>query len=1780
MVLSVKAISVEKSTDTGTPNTQDILGAGFTPTAYIIETFSSDGTTDSCRGSIGFCDGTNMRCIGFGINDAVSTTVTNRIDRNDHIVYAITGGGNVNVAAEHDSFLSDGIRIRFLTNSSTGFQFRIIFFGGSDITNVKVGTFNTPTATGQFNVSTVGFDPDATWIMNTNANATVNIGGTGAKVNYGFASSSSKAFAISTLSRNGLGTSDNYKIQKMSGVVHVALAGSSQTVVSQANYTGKLGNATGFGLNFTVADNVSYPAFYLCIKGGQWDVQSVDSRTTTGNQTITTTFQPKIAITTSIVSPDENPQNDNTLSLGAASSTTSRFSIWYEDNDGESPTQSARTATASAMFHTRSATSTGSSSPITRDVDLDSFGATSCVLDYNQTTTPAVKLHVILAGDGQTITTVQKDVSFPYNIQKLVERDTAFPYHIGGGVTATPFEARYNIQGVVQKDYSFPYNINALVNKDYSFLYNIAANTNEVVKDIQFKYNIIGLIERDYEFSYHLEESHALNLSGYLKPYKCRVFIMNFDGTETYHTFNGFDFEASNIGINHLSFDLSRDTAGEFSMTVEDSNLMIDTSLVGEGCSVLIQVAKRENELGDGAHNALWGYMKVKEMNRPDTNNLIYEFTGYGAMIRTFERIIDFRDEARRLSHSTTEPDPDDTKMQAWRLFLRLFEDRSVFPAGMQRERQFDTSLIQGSDIKVDTFIPLIDQYLVEMSQAANFISDNSGAVWGVNSRKQPYLKYNTTDKTGIVIKGKIDPNDDRFKTAYFEGSMKIRDSQERGDGFFNCVFAVVGTKEITSNVINLTSIKDKWTALALDEPPSDAVDPDVVSDIGPFIPLYNADPKAAVWDDVVNYAKQYPINVFRVVVKPYSGSSGFGGLPDTAKVDWNNTIDKLQDAVNDGIYVFGWIDTDEANKSVSDVKDEIEEYATESQVNGIFLDNMSTSTSDIDYYDEIADYAKSFNQNQGQSQLPLSIYANAEGPVPQSFYTQTSIDRFIINESAGLPDPQSLMQSWYSEIGPAQRIVWCHTVTEAGYTDADVKNFIAAGAELDDLANLYYITEEDDSPGQYSHLSSRFVAMMDELDIAAAKSLQNSGQAPAGREIQQDLCMGFVAQSARTSDLIIILSKIGNPVSEPDEILNMINGTITGNRVVEVTELDEETGDVVTRQVDMPDYKQVAKIASFSIPFGEVSVESPSIHFLHKTVTKNNVVVGQRYWVFLRGRGQNSSNTFRWHHADVVGYDYKAGRRIPSAGAFSSARWDIFDRESHPGFALSYLQNTTQLAIAMNGDSARIHGQVDEVVDLSDITDDVLVSKIIQNILQEASQPKRVYTFDKVRVPDDLILPGQLVSIVDDMTSGGQVAGGTAGGIQAEVVEVSYDFDASVDPEGCSTVSIKCVTNVNREYAYWKGKIDRKELDVDFPFIPAPPPRPAPDTNSPVVIASPKGGTYNSPVSVKFITSEADCTVYYTVDGTKPLVLFGSREDELTAANTPNTTAIYRPGQSADIKINKTTELQFIATDAVLNKSTVYYEKYIINSPETAAGKALSVVFFQDTGLSEATLAASYSTYTKPDTDRVTLHKRIEEPLTTSWENQVLGTPSLMQEVEFQSVDQMSAYVAGAKAKGFDIIGFNFERDDSPDVDTRDPMAAFKKFSSIVKKYGLLVRFNPRHDYTKTYGGRVAQYCDIFNIQAHTKQGEVDEFRKFVKDMAQAVRANNCKVFVTVTLSADLQQHQSVQGQTRLQTLQNRWTYAKKYCDGVRIFFKTATEFNDIVLPFLSWMNANGRSA
>ena len=1797
MTIEVKTFSFDKSDSTSTPFNQTVTIPGMTTTPKVIILFASAVTnmSDGYRNSMGFADTTTefQRAIGWSTQDAVSTTNTARVNSDQNIFRAIGDGGAEHVSLELTSVAAGEFTVTYTANTaSSTYPIHGIALGGTDVTNVHVGSFNSLTTTGTQDITAPGWTPDMLFFMSAGTGTTLNTPVDGARMGFGVASSNAKRSTSTVASRAGVGTSSTGRKDAVDKCLQILeVVGNVTSLSLEADLSQKL--ATGFRLSYSIAPATAQTIFYLAIKGGAWDVSTSSSATSTGNQTITTPFQPKGLITWSVRANDANFNSHNIWNFGVASSSTAERSISTYDTNGVSPTVNARSATETSVIRHITATSTGSSSTVVREAQLSSFNASNFIINWSTASATTAFLHNIIVSDTSAAVpeTITHSAIGKYQKRILIKHEHIAKYSHGGVVSVGPITQQYDILGPIRHEAIGKYNKRALITHTMIGKYHKSNVTESVI--IKYDKRAQPLVHQCVA-RYNLEEAPELNLRRYLKPYGIRLFIMSHDQRETYHVFNSFNLHESTLRVQHVGTNLAQDDAGRFTIDVEDSGHAIDTSVVGEGCSVLIQGGKTPEDLGDGRHNVIFGYITSKTVHREATGVLKYTFSGSGSAIRFSERVTNFSRSADRLAETgnliTEKADPNDPDMKAWTLFRDVLTDTSQMPNAGPIERQFTMKGVTDVEPKVDVFIATMENELADLSEPMDYIASSTGATWGINYNpdiNDVFLRYATLEPSEVIIKSGNDvenPDDDRFHTAYIMDDWEFTDTRDKGQGFANQLYLRMGSKSVKANVTDLTGIIDQYTPLAVDEPPTDddagqQLPENRVAAFGPIINIRSdlIGPFSNVWTTISNIAREFNFNRVYCTMKLGTGTDGPG--PAIGQPDWVTPWNTL---VAGNVFLLGYIDTQNGSKTVSAVQEEIDRWESTWGPRGIFFDNMSTNTTTAAYYQNLGAYAKSLGFER--------VIAAPKTLISSEFYFNCpDVDIFVIAQTDGhlptlttdatqgeIPLPPTGSGSGNTNYSATARTaVFATGITPVVATDDDIAQWVS-DLEFNDVASWFYVT--DDTGAQpFDTLSGRLQASMFGAEAAGIRVLQDSGGfIIPGIPVQQDLAMSFQADTQNIGDLAVILSKIGNPIANEGERAEAAYIEILSDRAVIKTTEDPVTGATVVTTVNMPNFTE--PIAYGYIPYSKIQNEFPSIIFLHGIVKRNqDISVGQRYWVVLYGRGQNEANTIRWHHANTEGVgDYLAARRIPATirrrSATQTQQWQVFTKTTHPGFALSYFKNTTLMLTASDSDSIDRFGLVEASVDLEGVDDDTTGVRIAQSIISYSAKPKREFSLT-CTVPDDLILPNMLVRIYDDMTLSGQVAGSTAEGTEAEIISADMDWDAYSHPMGCYRVTIGAIGHVDYVYSYWFGKYKRKEVSVQFPSITPKPPGPLPDNNAPIINVYPKGGLYSTALKVTFQTNKTGVKVYYTTNGTDPQIVGAD------TISSQNNTRIYTPGISTAVAINATTNLKFMGLDTEGRESTIYSETYTLKTATQAGGSKLMFMPYWQ-GPTASQINNVFWTYMNSTIDYVTYHKRTTEAYELTYQNGALGTPSREQEAEFEGYDEMVANFAQAKTAGFEIIGYNIEGDQRyPSADKKDVVGFCKKFSEYVRKNGLKVKFNPSPEFTQTYGSRIVQYCDFYNIQCQYHQDDTDGFRSWVRDRTQSIRSNNVNAVITITLSADLVQHNSVPGQTRLQTLQNRWGYAKDYVDGIRIFYSTASELSTIVEPFMNWFVSSGRT-
>lgn len=320
---------------TGSTGNQSVSSLGFQPKVVLFfynAKQTADGTiNDSVVGFGVGISSTERRAIWTKSTYNQASSVNYNANQNASCIHA----GNGNVIADYVSSDTDGFTINVTATDGSTYIINYLALGGSALTNYKLGTGTVRATAGTQGYTGVGFQPTCliTFMGRVTSEPVATTGpGNGM---FGVASSATARGMIGWRSTNGANPIVTVRRQSTQRVVNVVTADLGADLQSF--------DADGFTLNYPTGGLAGTEKFYyLALRGPQFKVTSFNQATATGNQDITGAgFTPKVSIMISandVTANNDTQQNNATSSLGAATSTSARFSMWAGDTNNVSPT--------------------------------------------------------------------------------------------------------------------------------------------------------------------------------------------------------------------------------------------------------------------------------------------------------------------------------------------------------------------------------------------------------------------------------------------------------------------------------------------------------------------------------------------------------------------------------------------------------------------------------------------------------------------------------------------------------------------------------------------------------------------------------------------------------------------------------------------------------------------------------------------------------------------------------------------------------------------------------------------------------------------------------------------------------------------------------------------------------------------------------------------------------------------------------------------------------------------------------------------------------------------------------------------------------------------------------------------------------------------------------------------------------------------------------------------------------------------------------------------------
>lgn len=413
MVLEFKIGTFTARTTVGS---QTVTGVGFTPKAVLL--FSTGNTAfDTFSGDIQYYPGfaasaveqRSYAVLGFD-NSATSDT-----DSGYNTTSTIADNTFTNThIAELTAFNSDGFVLDWVTNNGTAWRILYVAIGGTDVTNAKVGAFNSPAVTGDNAVTGVGFEPEIVFLLGTNFTADDTYTDLFGTFCHGMFNSAGEQGVVSLISLNGTAAMDTARYQRTDKCFATFSTTSTSTLTHEATFVSM--DNDGFTLNYTTASVANKRVAYLALRGLQSKIDSFTSPTAGTapvEQAVTGTgFAPEgVLFFTTGKTAGTSIVAHNRLSTGMAHLSDEEGCLWFGDEDA------ALAAVTGRMMETDTC-----------------IRVSDEVASVASSTTQALADFTSLDADGFTLNWSVKDASNAYQVIYVALGDAAV---VGGGGTDT-----------------------------------------------------------------------------------------------------------------------------------------------------------------------------------------------------------------------------------------------------------------------------------------------------------------------------------------------------------------------------------------------------------------------------------------------------------------------------------------------------------------------------------------------------------------------------------------------------------------------------------------------------------------------------------------------------------------------------------------------------------------------------------------------------------------------------------------------------------------------------------------------------------------------------------------------------------------------------------------------------------------------------------------------------------------------------------------------------------------------------------------------------------------------------------------------------------------------------------------------------------------------------------------------------------------------------------------------------------------------------------------------
>lgn len=399
MALSVKAGHFTANTSTGN---QSVTGVGFQGKALILFCGYLTSATESGKSIFGFGAATSSSerwAINGAASDATTTTDTEQSASATRCLFGRDTTGFALLELDFVSFDSDGFTVNVAATDATAYLVQYLVLGGSDLSNVKAGTFNLGAATGSQSFTGIGFQADCFMFGN--------IGGTTWPFDSDFevfsigAATSVNQGACAYSDWHALGDSDTSAYQRDDEMALEV----NQFDTEQMRASLTTIDVDGLTVNRENAPFATQTVGYLAMKGARFKVGKDTQKTSTGTKATTGVgFQPSaLVIWGDMQTTSASPHASAHMTMGATDGTNNEAAI-VASTDNLADAETARSVkTDKCVVCLAPATPS-----ITSAANLSSFDSDGFTLDWTAADATAREF-LYLAVGALTVATFPSD---------------------------------------------------------------------------------------------------------------------------------------------------------------------------------------------------------------------------------------------------------------------------------------------------------------------------------------------------------------------------------------------------------------------------------------------------------------------------------------------------------------------------------------------------------------------------------------------------------------------------------------------------------------------------------------------------------------------------------------------------------------------------------------------------------------------------------------------------------------------------------------------------------------------------------------------------------------------------------------------------------------------------------------------------------------------------------------------------------------------------------------------------------------------------------------------------------------------------------------------------------------------------------------------------------------------------------------------------------------------------------------------------------------------------